>query len=605
MITLTQVGKLHIISKWSLVTSLIMNCVSLWRISIRRSHSTSWMCPPQKPSTNTLGTPIREWECWRGWPGGHLSERGRLDSLGQPSPSPTPVWPDGGWVPQGPPPQPPLPAQPNPDMGHLINTLALGLQLGTPRINTFSGKATPGKTEVSFKQLNHEVQCIKDHYLESVVWESIVRSDKGAVADTAGYMGPTASVSDILWKLMVIFGMVASSDVLMQNFYKVTQGNHEKVPSFATRLEGTLNQIRLKCPRWIADHRVTWHLKDWLFHGVCKNIRDSIRYLHSNPGTTYSQLMVAACKVESEMEEAKDKVRARSTAPTEVVESSKELGNQIARLMATLTRAEQGNHPASAPNSPRYRGHARGQTDRNTPTCPSSHNGQTGLGQTTSACISSAVSQVNTVPQGRGNSQISNSTQNSAHNTRDPNSLQCFRCQGWGHMARECATPAKMLNKDGGPKGMQWNPPPAASNKPATFPSWPWTKINPNEGSQRDRQPEVIPTLFLNPDPIVQLVGCPNKAPVVIDGQEVTALIDLGAQVLSISTQFCEDLALPIQPLGQLLELEGMGEQPSHTLELWRLTSRFQGSEITTRMCCWLSPPWPTPRWYWSWWVLR
>ena len=63
----------------------------------------------------------------------------------------------------------------------------------------------------------------------------------------------------------------------------------------------------------------------------------------------------------------------------------------------------------------------------------------------------------------------------------------------------------------------------------------------------------------MNPDPIAQLVGCSNEVPAVIDGQEVTALIDLGAQVSSISTQFCEDLALPIEPLGQLLELEGTG----------------------------------------------
>ena len=53
------------------------------------------------------------------------------------------------------------------------------------------------------------------------------------------------------------------------------------------------------------------------------------RYLHSNPETTYSQLMVTSHKVESEMEEAKDKVRARSTATTEVADGSKELGNQI------------------------------------------------------------------------------------------------------------------------------------------------------------------------------------------------------------------------------------------------------------------------------------
>ena len=162
--------------------------------------------------------------------------------------------------------------------------------------------------------------------------------------------------------------MVASFDVLMQNFYKVTQGNHEKVPSFATRLEGTLNQIQLKCPRWIADCEVSWHLKDHLFHRVHKHIRDSIRYLYSNPETTYSQLMVMAYKAESEMEEAKDKVRARSAVTTEVIDRSKELSNQIAKLMSALTRAEQGNYPASAPNSPRHRGHERGWMDRNTPT---------------------------------------------------------------------------------------------------------------------------------------------------------------------------------------------------------------------------------------------
>ena len=59
-----------------------------------------------------------------------------------------------------------------------------------------------GKTEVSFKQWYHEVQCVKDHYLESVVWESIVRSLKGLVADLAQYMGPTTSMAHILQKLL-------------------------------------------------------------------------------------------------------------------------------------------------------------------------------------------------------------------------------------------------------------------------------------------------------------------------------------------------------------------------------------------------------------------
>ena len=153
---------------------------------------------------------------------------------------------------------------------------------------------------------------------------------------------------------------MASFNVLMQNFYKVAQGNHEKVPSFSTRLEGTLNQIWLKCPGRIVDCKVACHLKDLLFHGVCKHIGDSIRYVHSNPETTYSQLMVAARKAESKTEDAKEKVRARSSAATEVTDSSKELGDQITRLMATPNRAEQGTHYATTPNSPRHRGHRRG-----------------------------------------------------------------------------------------------------------------------------------------------------------------------------------------------------------------------------------------------------
>ena len=70
--------------------------------------------------------------------------------------------------------------------------------------------------------------------------------------------------------------MVASLNVLMQNFYKVTQGDKEKVPSFATRLEGTLNQIRLQCLRRMMDLEVQQHLKDCLSHGVWKHICDSI-----------------------------------------------------------------------------------------------------------------------------------------------------------------------------------------------------------------------------------------------------------------------------------------------------------------------------------------
>ena len=62
-----------------------------------------------------------------------------------------------------------------------------------------------GKTEVSFEQWYHEVQCVKDHYPELVLWESIVRSLKGPAVDMAWYMGPTTSVAHILQKLTYLW----------------------------------------------------------------------------------------------------------------------------------------------------------------------------------------------------------------------------------------------------------------------------------------------------------------------------------------------------------------------------------------------------------------
>ena len=172
-----------------------------------------------------------------------------------------------------------------------------------------------------------------------------------------------------------------------------------------------------------------WHLKERLFHGVRKHVRDSIQYLYGNPQTTYSKLVVTARRAESKMEETKVKVR--SAATTEVPSSSKELGDQIARLMAALTRAEQGSCPASAPSSPRHRGHGRGWTDRNTAVCPSSHNGQTGLGQTTSACSSSVTNRAGVKSPCKGNQHVQNGVQGGTQGAQGSNSLQCFRCQGW------------------------------------------------------------------------------------------------------------------------------------------------------------------------------
>ena len=194
------------------------------------------------------------------------------------------------------------------------------------------------------------------------------------------------------------------------------------------------------------DLQAQQHLKDCLFHGDCKHISDPIWYLYSTPGTSYLQLMVATHKAEGEIQEIWDKVRVRATVKTDPGEGTPKLEQQIAKLMATLTQAGKGHGPSSLPSSPGERGHRWGCNGDSTPTHPNSHNGRVGPGQMTPA---------HSLPTGHGAGSTGNggngqggqwpsAREEGLANHWDPNSLQCFRCLGWGHMARECPTQCQL-----------------------------------------------------------------------------------------------------------------------------------------------------------------
>ena len=98
-----------------------------------------------------------------------------------------------------------------------------------------------------------------------------------------------------------------------------------KVPSFATRLEGTLNQIQLQCPGRMTDLEAQQHLKDWLFHGSANTPITPSSTCTVTPSTSYSQLMVAVWKAESKNEDTWQKRRVRATVTTDLGEETAEL----------------------------------------------------------------------------------------------------------------------------------------------------------------------------------------------------------------------------------------------------------------------------------------
>ena len=72
---------------------------------------------------------------------------------------------------------------------------------------------------------------------------------------------------------------------------------------------------------------------------------------------------------------------------------------------------------------------------------------------------------------------------------------------------------------------------------------------------------EVTPAVpFLNLDPIAHLVGWSNEVSVIVDrGKDWPHWLNSGAQVSIVNSGFCEQMALMVHPLDQLLELEGTG----------------------------------------------
>ena len=64
---------------------------------------------------------------------------------------------------------------------------------------------------------------------------------------------------------------------------------------------------------------------------------------------------------------------------------------------------------------------------------------------------------------------------------------------------------------------------------------------------------------FLNPDPWARLIGRANEEKIKVNGNTVTALLDTGSQVTHISLDYCQAMGILINPIEQLVNIEGAG----------------------------------------------
>ena len=164
------------------------------------------------------------------------------------------------------------------DVSTVLQTLLKegALRTNVPKLSAFNGEAAKG--EVSFDQWSYELQTLRKSYSDLALREGIQHSLRGGAADVVHNMGPNVPLDLIIKKFTIIYENVKSFDLLMRDFYRADQGEDETIPSYATRIEGLLSQIRDKFPYKLPLQEEQRLLKDHLYHGSRKSIRGSLKY---------------------------------------------------------------------------------------------------------------------------------------------------------------------------------------------------------------------------------------------------------------------------------------------------------------------------------------
>ena len=160
------------------------------------------------------------------------------------------------------------------------------------------------------------------------------------------------------------------------------------------RLVGTLNKIQKRYPHLVPFADRERQLRDRLFHGMLKPYRDALRYLYNNQEVGYYDFLKEARKVQECNEKSLATIKSKSAQVDDKNDELAALKLQVAEMTATLK--------ATKVNGPPYKGKGNGKDSRDL-----------------------KVPEKSAAGPFRG---------------RDC-PFQCFKCHGWGHLARDCPSP--------------------------------------------------------------------------------------------------------------------------------------------------------------------
>ena len=259
-----------------------------------------------------------------------------------------------------------------------------------PDLPIFSGETPTPKGEVEYDNYIFQLQMLRSSYTDDAIRNAIVATVRDRAKMAIRAIGYGSSLDAMIRQLQNRFGLGETVDILGQEFHQLMQQPKEKVGEFGGKLEYKFRLLQEKCPgRYVDDQ-----LCDRLFHGMSDKLRDSVRFLYSQPDCDFTKLLRAAMTCENE-------AASRASIKAKSLQVNVDGNEQVASNGISSIR-EQLNQMSTILKGATF--NPRPKNDKR---------------------------DVRNKLQGPG-------TSSAGPFRKGKRPVQCYRCNGWGHYKQQC-----------------------------------------------------------------------------------------------------------------------------------------------------------------------
>ena len=163
-------------------------------------------------------------------------------------------------------------------------------------IGKFSGTEPTPSDELNFDQWCIDIKSYQSSYPDNSLLPTVRKSIVGKAKSIIQHLGPSYTVEEVISVLTQEYEGVASSDMILKEFYQLRQEQNEKVQVFSIQLRDALKRLSLRFPDRAPKEDQDKTLKDRFFYGICPDLRNSIRHLYDDEMVTFLQLLIKACQ---------------------------------------------------------------------------------------------------------------------------------------------------------------------------------------------------------------------------------------------------------------------------------------------------------------------